>query len=95
MPPAVEFSEIDTIIDRSHALVSEGVVSGVRDREITALYIAASEEAERMDLQRLIEIVKQGLDERVVVTKRDLFIEVAIPVLVHLAARHNGNTPVR
>lgn len=91
MAPSLQFNEIDTIIDRSHTLVNEGVVSGVRDRQLTALYIAAQEEAEKMDLPRLIEVVKHGLNEEVVEAKRDLVIKVAIRILIQLAAQRNGN----
>lgn len=90
MVPATQFDEIDAIIRRSNALVREGIVAGVRDSELIALYLAASEAVETMESPRLVAIVKEGLDENTINEKRDLLIKVAIHVLIRLASERNG-----
>jgi hypothetical protein len=83
--------EVEATLTRSQNLVDQGIVSGVRDAQITALYLAASEVIAAADLERVVCLVRESLNTTAVGPREDLVRRLAVLVLVDLAGRRNGN----
>lgn len=90
--PGIPFNEVEETLIRSQALVSGGVVAGVRDVQGTALFLAATEIVDQMDFAQIVRLVREGLEEGVTV-KEEIVREVAVFVLLHQATRRNGSSP--
>lgn len=90
--PGIPFNEVEETLIRSQALVSGGVVAGVRDVQGTALFLAATEIVDQMDFAQIVRLVREGLEEGVT-AKEEIVREVAVFVLLHQATRRNGSSP--
>jgi hypothetical protein len=84
--------EVEAILSRSKALVEQGVVAGVRDQHNTALYLAANEVVDAANLDRIVLMIREGLDANSIASKEPLIRKLAVFVLVDLASRRNGKT---
>lgn len=75
--------EVEAVMSRCQSLLEEGLVKGVPDSNLVALYLATTEVIERADLPSIVRVIKEGIDEAAARSQEALVRELAFVVLLY------------